>query len=70
MIYEYIKKGIDVPKNLWEETIKDINADCFILGCTELSILKKQFNLEEKFIDPLEIEADKILDYFHKERLW
>ena len=70
MIYEYIKKGIDVPKNLWEETIKGINADCFILGCTELSILKKHFNLEEKFIDPLEIEADKILDYFHKERLW
>ena len=68
IIYDYVKKGKKVPKNLWEETIKNLDCDCYILGCTELSILKETFNLNEKFIDPLEIEAEKILKFFNKER--
>lgn len=68
IIYEYIKKGKEVPIDLWENTIKNLNCDCYILGCTELSILKEKFNLKENFIDPLEIEAEKILEFFHKER--
>lgn len=70
IIYDYVKTGKKVPKELWEQTIKSCGqADCFILGCTELSVLKKEFNLSEMFVDPLEIEADNILDFFHKERL-
>lgn len=69
IIYDYVKKGKKVPKTLWEDTIKNLNCDCYILGCTELSILKETFNLNEKFIDPLEIEAEKILKFFNKERV-
>ena len=67
-IYDYIKQGKDVSATLWQNTIKDLKCDCFILGCTELSILKEKLNLKDNFIDPLEIEADKILDFFGKER--
>ena len=69
IIYNYIKQGKAVPTNLWEDTINDIDVDCFILGCTELSILKERFNLDNRFIDPLEVEADRILKFFGKERV-
>lgn len=72
IIYNYIKKGIPVPEDLWNDTVKNLNADCFILGCTELSILKgnnETIKLNDKFIDPLEIEAKKILNIYQKERL-
>lgn len=69
IIYDYIKQGKDVPKTIWENTINNLNCDCYILGCTELSILKEKLNLNNNFIDPLEIEAEKILDFFGKERL-
>lgn len=69
IIYDYIKQGKEVPITLWQDTIKDLKCDCYILGCTELSILKEKLNLKDNFIDPLEIEAEKILDFFGKERL-
>ena len=70
IIYNYIKQGKKVPKTLWENTIKNLKCDCYILGCTELSILKNTFKLPNNFIDPLEIEAEKILNFFNKERTW
>ncbi len=68
IIYEYIKKGKKVPLDLLKDALKNTHAECVILGCTELSILKKQFDLSDKFIDPLEIETEIILNYFNKER--
>jgi len=69
IIYEYIKKGKKISINILKEALKNTYGECIILGCTELSILKKQFNLDDKFIDPLEIEAETILKYFNKERV-
>ena len=69
IIYNYIKQGKKVPKTLWESTIENLKCDCYILGCTELSILKNTFKLPNNFIDPLEIEAEKILNFFNKERM-
>lgn len=66
IIYEYIKCGKKVPINLIDEIIKDIDAEAYILGCTELSILKGKLKLSSKFIDPLEIETENILKYFDK----
>lgn len=69
IIYNYIKQGKDIPNNLWQETIQNLDCDCYILGCTELSILKEKLNLKENFINPLEIEADNVLAFFNKERV-
>lgn len=69
LIYNFIKKGKEVSSSLFEDVIKDSSVDYFILGCTELSILKESLNLNDNFIDPLEVEADKVLDFFEKERM-
>ena len=66
IIYDYIKTGKEVTKEIFDECIKDIKTDAFILGCTELSLLKPKLNLTDNFIDPLEIEVDNILKYFNK----
>ena len=66
IIYDYVKSGKEVPINLMNDIIENINADAYILGCTELSILKSKLNLNDKFIDPLEIETENILKYFNK----
>ena len=66
IIYDYIKAGKEVTNELFNKCIKDIKTDAFILGCTELSLLKPKLNLTDKFIDPLEIEVDNILKFFNK----
>ena len=66
IIYDYIKAGKEVTKEIFAECTKDVKVDAFILGCTELSILKKKLKLTESFIDPLEIEVDNILNFFNK----
>lgn len=68
LIYNYIKAGKKVTLELFENIIKDADVDCFILGCTELSILKEKLNLNDTFIDPLEVQVNKILNFFNKER--
>lgn len=69
LIYNFIKAGKEVSYSLFEDVIKDSSVDYFILGCTELSILKESLGLNNNFIDPLEVEADKVLDFFEKERM-
>ena len=66
IIYNHVKKGIDAPITLIEDVVRDIDAEAYILGCTELSVLKGKLNLNDKFIDPLEIEVDNILKFFNK----
>ncbi|MBR3229859.1 MAG: aspartate/glutamate racemase family protein [Bacilli bacterium] len=66
LIYDYIKAGKEVTNELFNECIKNAEVDAFILGCTELSLLKPKLNLTDKFIDPLEIEVDNILNFFNK----
>lgn len=68
IIYDYIKAGKKVPESLWKKAIDSLEVDGYILGCTELSLLKKELRLDEKYIDPLEVETDVILDFFGKER--
>lgn len=68
LIYNYLKKGKKVSRKTFNDIIFKLNPDCFILGCTELSMLKPKLKLSDNFIDPLEIECDKILKYFNKER--
>lgn len=49
--------------------IKDNGCDCVILGCTELSILKKKNKLDNEFyIDSLEILAREVIKYCGKKQ--
>ena len=68
LIYDYIKSGKEVTLSKFLESLDNVTADAFILGCTELSILKTNLGLDEKYIDPLEIECENILKYFNKQK--
>lgn len=67
IIYDYVKKGKEVPLSKIEDIIKDLNVESFILGCTELSVLKGILKLDYRFIDPLEIEVDNILHFYKQQ---
>ena len=45
------------------------DVERLILGCTELSILKEKENLDDRFIDPLEVAIDYVLDFFGKTKV-
>ncbi len=66
IIYDYIKCGKEVSLDLLKDVTDNLNVDAYILGCTELSILKSKLNLDDTFIDPLEIECKNILNFFGK----
>ena len=66
IIYDYVKSGKEVSKEKFDTITKNTNSEAYILGCTELSILKGKLNLTENFIDPLEIETENILTFFNK----
>lgn len=67
IIYENVKSGREIEKDIWKEIVTSFqNVDACILGCTELSIVKNKLNLSDFFVDPLEVEAKKILAFFGK----
>lgn len=64
LIYKNIKSGVDIDNNKLNSIIKELeNEGCqkIILGCTELSILKTQYNLDDFYIDALEVLAIKAI---------
>ena len=69
LIYDDIKAGKPIHHDKLNAIVKEMdgqNVERLILGCTELSILKEKENLDERFIDPLEVAIDYVLDYFGK----
>lgn len=69
IIYENVKQGKEIDIDIWNEIINSSNSDAYILGCTELSVVKNKLNLGSNYIDPLEIEADKVIKLFGKEKV-
>ncbi len=67
LIYEGVKNGNVKPgaEGLLK-AIKELGekgAEIFILGCTELSSAREICHLEGNFVDPLEILAQKSIEY-------
>jgi len=62
VIYDYVKAGRDVPKDVWvpiEQAM--IGCDRIILGCTELSIVNKELKLGACYIDSLIVLAESAI---------
>lgn len=61
IIYEDVKAGKAADMNMFNEIIdvlKENNCDCAILGCTELSLIKRDEKLpDEFFVDSSEVLA-------------
>lgn len=66
IIYENVKKGTEINIDNWHEIINASDSEAYILGCTELSVVKSKLKLGSKYIDPLEVEANKIIKLFGK----
>ncbi|MGL5694827.1 MAG: aspartate/glutamate racemase family protein, partial [Peptostreptococcaceae bacterium] len=66
IIYDDIKSGNPANMDKFNkivEFLKENNCDGAILGCTELSILKNDNNLDNEFyIDSLEVLARKTIE--------
>lgn len=61
VIYDYVKAGKDVMKELWqpiEDAMIAQKCDRIILGCTELSIVNKELKLNDRYIDSLIVLAE------------
>ena len=61
---EMVKEGIEIEKEYFDIIAKhfiDNSCDKIILGCTELSVLREKFDLDDYFIDPIEIISKEII---------
>jgi aspartate racemase len=61
VIYDDVKAGKPVDFLKWQQivsTIKALDCDRIILGCTELSIVNKELKLDDFYIDSLKVLAD------------
>lgn len=65
-IYDCIKSGKSCDTTIWKE-IEDevIGEGCSkaIMGCTELSVIKRDEPLGEMYVDPMEILARRVIEF-------
>ena len=62
LIYENVKLGKPVDMDRFfgvKTTLREAGAEVIILGCTELSVIKADYNVGAGFIDGLEVLARK-----------
>ena len=65
LIYQEIKTGQSVDINKFykvTEELKEQGAEIIILGCTELSLIKRNYPLEKGYIDTMEILAKRSVE--------
>ncbi|MEG0179549.1 MAG: amino acid racemase [Oscillospiraceae bacterium] len=69
VIYEDIKKGKRADMRSFKGAVKELErqgCDRIILGCTELSLIKKDENLGELYLDSMEVLAKSAILTFGK----
>ncbi len=65
LIYDNIKANIDVDMNKFNrisKMLQDDGAEVIILGCTELSLIKRDKNIGAGYIDAMEVLAMKSIE--------
>ena len=62
IIYEYVKKGLRPRKEDFDKVyshLKEAGAEIILLGCTELSMIKRDLGVSSDVLDVLEVLARK-----------
>lgn len=62
LIYENVKAGKKIDENVFQAVSEGLfkrGAQVVLLGCTELSLMKRDYNLRGAFLDVMEILARK-----------
>ena len=60
LIYDNVKAGLPVEMKLFREVSDELRAmgcECIILGCTELSLIKRDYPIGAGYLDALEVLA-------------
>lgn len=68
-IYECIKSGKPADEEIWqkiEEYVKAEGCEATVLACTELSVVRKELSLGSFYFDPMDIMAERCLDFYEK----
>ena len=68
-IYDRVKAGLPWDQPSWErieKAVKDAGCSKAILGCTELPIIKRENNLDDYYVDPMEVLAEKVIEFSGK----
>ena len=68
IIYENVKLGKPIDMNRFDKVSDNLfeqGAQKIILGCTELSIVKRQNHLDDRYLDAMEILAVSALEKCH-----
>lgn len=68
-IYECIKSGKPADEEIWqkiEEYVKAEGCEAAVLACTELSVVRKKLSLGSFYFDPMDIMAERCLDFYEK----
>ena len=69
LIYENVKAGLPPELPLFEEVcagLRQKGAECMILGCTELSLIKRDFPVGAGVLDALEVLAKRSVEFCEK----
>lgn len=65
-IYDRIKSGKPYDAAAWREIEAELEqrqCEKVLLACTELSVIKTENELDDKYVDPLEILADRVIEF-------
>lgn len=69
IIYDNVKAGkpleLDKFKAVTDEC-RLFGCDCIVLGCTELSVLKKEYSLDDYYVDALEVLCERAIEFCGK----
>lgn len=66
IIYDQVKSGKKADMSMLKmvsKHLEEMGAQRIILGCTELSVIRRDENLDERFIDPLEVLAETSIKF-------
>lgn len=64
IIYDNVKASTPIDLDKFKRIINELRlqeCDRVILGCTELSLLKREYSLDEFYVDALEVLVDKAI---------
>lgn len=60
IIYDNVKKGVNIDMDVFQRVSNELfdkGSQIIILGCTELSIVKKEHHLDARYLDMMELLA-------------
>ncbi len=72
IIYDEIKQGKPADMDAFSEiadSLLSLGCERIVLGCTELSLIKKEVGLDDRFVDSLEVLAAKTIKECGKEAI-